>query len=58
MHQDSERAGKPMVPGRRHHESHLSRRRDGHWGSKSGDTDGMVSDAEYMGGELDRVYGS
>jgi hypothetical protein len=58
VNQDSEGARKPMAPGRSHHGSHFSRSRDGHWGSKSGDTDGMVSDTEYMGHELDGVYGS
>ena len=58
MHQDSEGAGQSMVPGRRLHGSHFSRRRDGHGGTKLGDTDGMVSDAECMGDELDGVYGS
>jgi hypothetical protein len=58
VHQDSEGVGKTMTPGRRHHGSHFSRIRDDHWGSKSGDTDGMVSDAECMGDELDGVYGS
>jgi hypothetical protein len=46
-----------MTPGRRHHGFHLSRRRDDYGGSKSGDTDGMVSDAKRMGDELDGVHG-
>ena len=57
MNQDSEGAGQAMAPGRRHHGSHLSRRRDGHWGTKLGDTDGMVSNVECMGDELDGTYG-